>query len=744
MGEMSTPKERSSVRFGSEWKQLQWRLKFARYEHVVVTVGPDSIVAIGGSPAGQSVEMLNVKTGESQILPDMTRKRRFPAAVVFGRKIFVFGGCDNRKNLSEFLDLDNLSNGWQRVPGDGAAETINGDFATVVGSKIFVVWGIDFEARLRKGYFLDPKTYEWESIKLPGECNSRNGGAVACMFGSSLLVTGRGESVDSLDMETLQWGRSTMVSDLHSRTRFHTAVAIGPNHLAIIGGDDGQGHVEPSDAAFIYDKSTRIWSALPRMNVKREKCYGVFLGSRVYIVSGTDNQYRYGSIEYLEVEMDTKAMFFSTLQLIPGQIKSTPDGQLVTITPELEAAIECMDDFLQLKFIYTAVNAYHRMETISPSDRVRLIRKALAKARSYCTSPFHNAMYHIALDRAKQVGVIDDFDKYALGFAATETQISHSDFIRCMQELLVENSKRIAYIETTVEQMRGAICQSLRKVNENIMQLRDDMSRMANAVDTIQQNIESVNDSLNKFRAGYRFKMRVETAGNFLSSVLNAVTFGAAGGVLSGALGLTLGRIVDFGAIADISNAVSFVGQLEEGSFDHIEGMTVKESLEIGIGVGVDSFSERKLTDAVKKDNAITVITAAASLFSGSSDGHASESEDSSTTPDIDQTSEDQEIVSSEAGLLLESSDWESIQELVEDMVDQGDRAATAAERYIISKGRGYFGGEDHFNRLVQRAVKKSRDAESESGNGKQNAVKFILNRIKSVAAHTKSPGDIG
>ena len=53
----------------------------------------------------------------------------------------------------------------------------------------------------------------------------------------------------------------------------------------------------------------------------------------------------------------------------------------------------------------------------------------------------------------------------------------------------------------------------------------------------------------------------------------------------------------------------------------------------------------------------------------------------------------------------LESPEWDRVQDIIEEMAFEGDKAAIAAERYIISKGTGYFGGSERFVDLVTRAL---------------------------------------
>lgn len=74
--------------------------------------------------------------------------------------------------------------------------------------------------------------------------------------------------------------------------------------------------------------------------------------------------------------------------------------------------IDLMDDFLKLKLFCTAVSMYHQiMKVVLDQDMSRLIVAARKKARKFCVSPFHAALFHTALGNAKEKGIIRCVDQ---------------------------------------------------------------------------------------------------------------------------------------------------------------------------------------------------------------------------------------------------------------------------------------------------------------------------------------------
>lgn len=222
---------------------------------------------------------------------------------------------------------------------------------------------------------------------------------------------------------------------------------------------------------------------------------------------------------YLKMSRDR---FFQPLHAIRFSLKNAEETELVSIVPLLETSLNYMCDFLQLKFLFTAVNTYYRLEIITADDRKQLIQRALNKAKKWCTSAFHTAMFRVAVSYAAKENLISEFDKYVLEQQATEKQIENSDFIKAMQVMLERNTERLEEIEENIVAFQKEVAGAIVELNTKIVQ--------------VKEKVDDTAEAFNQFARNYRFSRNVEFGCDIMGALLNIVSLGVAGGVLKGTI----------------------------------------------------------------------------------------------------------------------------------------------------------------------------------------------------------------
>jgi hypothetical protein len=85
--------------------------------------------------------------------------------------------------------------------------------------------------------------------------------------------------------------------------------------------------------------------------------------------------------------------FYCCLDEISSLVQCTKENEFVLSIPTFEKAQNELSDFLQLKYYFLTVNAQYWLGTITTKDQNMLILALLKKAKVWCISPFHVAMY---------------------------------------------------------------------------------------------------------------------------------------------------------------------------------------------------------------------------------------------------------------------------------------------------------------------------------------------------------------
>jgi Ran GTPase-activating protein (RanGAP) involved in mRNA processing and transport len=281
----------------------------------------------------------------------------------------------------------------------------------------------------------------------------------------------------------------------------------------------------------------------------------------------------------------------------------------VSIVPQLETMLQFMSDFFQLSLFYTTLSANCKLEVIDVNERNQLLLQALEMARKWCTCGMSSACYKLALDKAEDDGIINDLKRHELEANATVTLVENADFIKKMKQDIQYNADRNSEMERGIKNMCNALSEEFKSLNHNVQQLRRDTTMMGEVVNAVRHNVEVVDNNQNQMRNALVRKLRVETGVAFVSTILNAVSFGAAGPALQGIANLTMGYIIDFSDLAHVRKV------LNSEMTESVESIAISDVIEWGLETA-EERANMQLTEAIKTQDTAFMITKAATILS--------------------------------------------------------------------------------------------------------------------------------
>ena len=364
--------------------------------------------------------------------------------------------------------------------------------------------------------------------------------------------------------------------------------------------------------------------------------------------------------------------------------------------------------------------------------------------------------FHTALAHAKQHGVIDEFRRSELSCGAIECQILSSEKIRVMEGMIEANARAICQLRRQFGRFGHTVVQAFHDVSSDINMLRratEESFRILNDnVDHLHGDVTIISDSLNHLKAGLVFKKRVEAVGNLLSGILNALSFGIAGSAIQATLALSVARIVDFGSIVHIRNAVSFTASTETDSLTVDDRRTLLDMATAINDMGTEALSDKKLDDALDKRSSVFLIAAAAvaafpeeiGYADFNTDSNAQQADTPKTRDGLDPPMQDVVFESpppsGERSLRnddpIESAEWGEVLEALETKVEDelgNDTASTmpAKVAYLFFANRGSQRRE-HFLFIVKRTLKyrlHALGANPDTANA--DAAQFFINQVR-------------
>ncbi|XP_069807061.1 rab9 effector protein with kelch motifs-like isoform X2 [Dendropsophus ebraccatus] len=191
------------------------------------------------------------------------------------KKLYVYGGMQEKCWLSNVYVLDTLDWKWMMVTAVGKVPTLTHHTATMYQRELYVFGGLcpqvgaDFGVCTNALYIFNPEYKIWYQPIVEGERPLPRYGHSATLLGSRLVVFGgrRSPSVVYLnDLHILDLGYMEYTAVTHqslserpSPRCFHAAMQVSEQRLLIHGGCSGSGSLTD---AFIFSLDTMSWSSI--------------------------------------------------------------------------------------------------------------------------------------------------------------------------------------------------------------------------------------------------------------------------------------------------------------------------------------------------------------------------------------------------------------------------------------------------------------------------------------------------
>ncbi|CAK9003541.1 unnamed protein product [Durusdinium trenchii] len=197
-------------------------------------------------------------------------------------QVFICGGYDGSRLLSEVHRFDPKANSWGSVPALPVPREAS--VAAVLGGQIVVCGGFDGQRQLDQAVRFDPMAGTWQELP-PMHCR-RSGATAAVVQGHGLVVCGGfdgEEYLSSVERLTDHW--EMLPSMTFSREGASCAELWGK--VYVCGGNDGANTLKEVER---FNFEVGQWEALPPMLVRRDGPAAAALSGRIWVCGGFDGQ----------------------------------------------------------------------------------------------------------------------------------------------------------------------------------------------------------------------------------------------------------------------------------------------------------------------------------------------------------------------------------------------------------------------------------------------------------------------
>eukprot|EP00569_Conticribra_weissflogii_P004684 CAMPEP_0171339146 /NCGR_PEP_ID=MMETSP0878-20121228/7764_1 /TAXON_ID=67004 /ORGANISM="Thalassiosira weissflogii, Strain CCMP1336" /LENGTH=845 /DNA_ID=CAMNT_0011841015 /DNA_START=679 /DNA_END=3216 /DNA_ORIENTATION=- len=233
------------------------------------------------------------------------------------------------------------------------------------------------------------------------------------------------------------------------------------------------------------------------------------------------------------------------------------------IESHLEQVNQLIQDLHMTKFFYTAVSSMWRAGVLTKEMSSSHISASLEKSRELCFGADEIADFKLLLEKAESDGHIDRRQMHCLDNKAERNAVFNDQRFVSLMKAVKFNTARIEGLEA---------------------------------------NVEAINNSLNAIRKGLKHKMKVEAVVGLLSATINVVSCGVGGNIMA-ATASALCSIVDYGDIVHIQSVAVKYGDV------------CVKLVEEGVDIASNKYADKKLEEAVKRGNLLTVVAAAAVIM---------------------------------------------------------------------------------------------------------------------------------
>ncbi|VFQ74990.1 unnamed protein product [Cuscuta campestris] len=188
-----------------------------------------------------------------------------------GDNLYVFGGTDGTRPLSDLHILDTSSNTWisPSLRGDGP-EPREGHSAALIGRRLFIFGGCgkseDREIYYDDLYILNTETFMWKRVVPSGTPPTKRESHSCSSWRNKIIVIGGEDTcnfylsdVHILDTDSFLWSKLNTTGQLLSPRAGHTTIALG-KYLFVFGGFSDEENLY--DDVYMLDVDAGVWNKI--------------------------------------------------------------------------------------------------------------------------------------------------------------------------------------------------------------------------------------------------------------------------------------------------------------------------------------------------------------------------------------------------------------------------------------------------------------------------------------------------
>lgn len=292
-----------------EWRPLA-AAGLARTEVAAARIGR-SIYVVGGFERGSglttgALERYDMRANRWRRLRSMPVGLNHPTAAAYRGKLYVHGGYTGRRDLSSAtarLFVYNPRSGrWARLPKSSRPRAAHA--LAVTGRKLYAFGGKNDRGEMRSMDVYDFKRRRWSAgAPMRGPARDHMAGVAAGGFVYALagrdLTGGPGNyaTAERYEPKRRRWQR---LPPLRKARGGIAAARLSGGRVVVFGGEESAGTIRGVE---LYEPKRRRWRRLPDMRTPRHGLGGVSLNDRVYAIQGGPKPgfHFSNAIEFLDV-----------------------------------------------------------------------------------------------------------------------------------------------------------------------------------------------------------------------------------------------------------------------------------------------------------------------------------------------------------------------------------------------------------------------------------------------------------
>jgi len=223
----------------------------------------------------------------------------------------------------------------------------------------------------------------------------------------------------------------------------------------------------------------------------------------------------------------------------------------------------CITDTHMMKFFYTLVSMLRSSGVLTQEAVSYHIQRGLSRTSETCSCSDSISSFKLILEKAEIDNYIQRIDFHRFDNRAEVKRMENAPFIINIIDAVKLNTARIEGLEA---------------------------------------NLEAIDASLYSIKRGIKRQMKIQATVGFLCAALNAISFGVGGNIVEATI-KALDSIIDYSDLAHIQSVAAEWGQ------------GCVEQFETGVQLATDELADELLREAVKKKEALKVISATATMI---------------------------------------------------------------------------------------------------------------------------------